>query len=145
MAKLSSIDLASDPLAAPYIKEEVVTVRFARQDGALISREGLNHYQVSDALITGSTGDEWVVSRARFEAKYAVLPPGQAGEEGRYGARPVPVLARQMSEPFSIARSAGGDILAGLAKDWLLQYAPGDFGIVENARFQQVYRLASQR
>ena len=37
-------------------------------------------------------------------------------------------------------RAHGGDLLRGAALDWLLQYAPGDYGIVENARFQAVYR-----
>jgi hypothetical protein len=45
-----------------------------------------------------------------------------------------------MDQPFSIARCAGGDLLTGEANDWLLQYAPGDYGVVENARFQRVYR-----
>ena len=45
-----------------------------------------------------------------------------------------------MVEAFSLARSSGGDVLHGLAHDWLLQYAPGDFGIVEDARFRRVYR-----
>jgi hypothetical protein len=45
-----------------------------------------------------------------------------------------------MGHDFTIARSAGGDLLRGLANDWLLQYAPGDYGVVENARFARVYR-----
>ena len=52
----------------------------------------------------------------------------------------MPVLAKQMRERFSIARSAGGDVLRGEAGDWLLQYAPGDYGIAEDARFRRVYR-----
>jgi hypothetical protein len=39
-----------------------------------------------------------------------------------------------------LERSAGGDVLRGAAQDWLLQYAPGDYGIVEKARFEAVYR-----
>lgn len=93
-----------------------------------------------DALITGSTAGRWSVSRDRFDAKYSPLLPAQAGKDGRYRARPLPVLAKQMSEEFSLARSSGGDVLHGLAQDWLLQYAPGDFGVVENDRFQTVYR-----
>jgi hypothetical protein len=62
------------------------------------------------------------------------------GEDGSYAARPVPVLARQITEPFSAERSAGGDRLYGKAGDWLLQYAPGDFGVAEQERFAQVYR-----
>lgn len=86
-----------------------------------------------------STGDRWSMSRARFDAKYQSLPPLPHGSDGRYQARPLPVLARQISEPFTVARSAGGDLLRGLARDWLLQYAPGDYELIENARFQQVY------
>jgi len=58
----------------------------------------------------------------------------------QFRAKRVPVLARQMHEPFMISRRAGGDVLEGAAFDWLLQYAPGDYGIVENARFSRVYR-----
>jgi hypothetical protein len=106
----------------------------------LISREGPNSYRADDALITGSTGDRWSVSRDRFDAKYIPVAPVEAGEDGRYRSKPLPVLARQIGEAFTLARSSGGDVLQGQAQDWLLQYAPGDFGIIENARFQRVYR-----
>ena len=89
--------------------------------------------------MTGSTGDRWSVSRDRFDARY--LPEGMAmGKPGPYRNRPASVLARQMDQAFSVARSAGGDVLAGHAGDWLLQYAPGDFGVVDRARFERVYR-----
>ena len=139
METLLHPNLASDALAAQYIKDETVDVVFADQEGSLQSREGINHYCTGDALITGSTGDRWTVSRDRFDAKYEAL--GSNAEAPRsYRAKPVRVWARQMEVPFMIARCAGGDLLAGLAKDWVLQYAPGDYGVVENARFLRVYR-----
>jgi hypothetical protein len=140
MLALQDIDLATDPAAARYVKTEIVAVEFARQDGELISLEGPNRYRAGDALVTGSTGSRWSVSRDRFEAKYEAVPPTTAGDDGSYRARPVPVLARQMAEAFTAARSAGGDLLRGNAGDWLLQYAPGDFGVAGQARFAQVYR-----
>lgn len=140
MIEFSNIDLGRDSAARSYVKDEVVDVVFAVAAGELISREGPNRYAAGDALVTGSTGDRWSVSRERFDAKYLALPPLQAGRDGRYRARPVPVLAKQVAEGFSIARRAGGDLLTGKAQDWLLQYAPGDFGIVEDARFRRVYR-----
>ncbi len=73
-------------------------------------------------------------------AKYEAVSPTQLGEDGRYAARPVPVLARQIAEPFTAARSAGGDRLHGKAGDWLLQYGPGDFGVAEQERFARIYR-----
>jgi hypothetical protein len=142
MIELKNLDLRSDAAAQRVVKDETVTVEFAADDGELMSLEGPNRYARADALITGSTGDRWVVSRDRFDAKYvpadATLPHGEAGA---YRNRPAVVLARQMSEPFSLARSAvGGDVLHGIAGDWVMQYAPGDYGVVQAARFAKVYR-----
>ncbi len=141
LAPLENVDLAADKTAAQYIKDELVNVTFATADGQLISREGPNQFRRGDALITTANFDKWSVSRNRFDAKYAPLPPLNNGDNGSYKSKPIAVLAKQMPHPFTIARSKGGDVLQGLAHDWLLQYAPGDYGIVGNDRFQQVYRL----
>ncbi|SIT42323.1 conserved hypothetical protein [Paraburkholderia piptadeniae] len=144
MLELKNIDLLADPAAQRVVKDETVTVQFAQADGELMSLEGPNRYAHGDALITGSTGDRWVVSRERFDAKYLPADAGIAhGDAGSYRNRPAVVLAKQMSEPFSLARSAqGGDVLKGTAGDWIMQYAPGDYGVVHAARFAKVYRLA---
>lgn len=139
MLELGTIDLTADPSAARYVKTEIVAVTFAQQAGELLSREGPNRYQAGDALITGSTGSRWSVSRHRFDAKYEAVLPTLAWQDGRYRARPIAILAKQIAEPFSAARSAGGDVLRGSPGDWLLQYGPGDFGIAEHSRFMQVY------
>lgn len=143
MQVLGIIDLAVDPAAAHYVKDETVAVVFARAAGEILSREGPNRYATGDALVTGSTGDRWSVTRDRFDAKYLPVSPTLAGQDGRHRSRPVPVLAKPMGEAFCIARSAGGDLLRGHAGDWLLQYAPGDFGVVEAERFAKVYRRQS--
>ncbi|MGE0114299.1 MAG: PGDYG domain-containing protein [Steroidobacteraceae bacterium] len=135
------IDLRNDAQARTYLKQEIVRVSFAGAAGAIQSREGLNHYAAGDALITGSTGDCWSVSRERFDAKYLPVAGTEHGQNGQYQNRPIPVLAVQQTQAFSVARSTGGDVIHGQAGDWLMQYAPGDHGIVENAKFQRVYRL----
>jgi len=140
MQILQHIALEADASAARYVKAEIVEVSFATVEGELISREGPNRYQIGDALICGSTGDRWSVSAARFDAKYAAILPTLPGRDGQYRARPVPVIAKQMAEPFALSRSEGGDILHGAAGDWMIQYSPGDFGIVEQQRFARVYR-----
>jgi hypothetical protein len=139
MIELKNLDLRSDAAAQRVVKDETVLVEFAAGAGELMSLEGPNRYAPRDALVTGSTGDRWVVSR---DAKYV---PAEAalihGEPGPYRNRPAVVLARQMNEPFSLARSAaGGDVLRGTAGDWVMQYAPGDYGVVQAARFAKVYR-----
>lgn len=138
--RLENIRLEGDPSAQNFVKHERSYVRFAAEVGVIESREGANKYVIGDALITGSTGDQWVVSRNRFDQKYQAVPPVMHGEDGYYDNIPMPVLAKQIAEPFTIARSAGGDWISGEPMDWLIQYAPGDFGIVQNAKFQAVYR-----
>jgi hypothetical protein len=134
-------DLEADPLACRAVKDECVDVRFAATAGSLQSAVGDNVYAAGDALVTGSTGDSWCVARARFDAKYRPMPPTVAGEAGRYRDLPVTILAKRMAGAFTVVRRPGGDILRGVAGDWLVQYAPGDHGIVARARFDRVYRL----
>lgn len=143
MIELTQLDLRTDANAQRVVKDETVAVAFAAEPGELMSLEGPNRYARGDAIITGSTGERWVVSRERFDAKY--LPADAAlahGESGAYRNRPAVVLAKRMAEPFTIARSAGGDRLTGDAGDWVMQYAPGDYGVVKAERFAKVYRLA---
>ena len=141
MTELKNIDLRQHAHAQRVVKDETVSVAFAAVEGELMSLEGPNRYRVGDALITGSTGDRWCVSRDRFDAKYDPVPPAVHGASGNYRNRPVTVLAKRMHEPFSVARMASGDCLRGEAGDWLIQYGPGDHGVVERSRFERVYRL----
>ena len=139
---LTDIDLTQDAAAGAFVKDEIVEVVFATDAGVCISREGPNHFAPGDALITAANGDKWSVARDRFDHKYAPIAPCGAGSNGTDQARHIAVLAKPMPMPFSIARRAAGDVLHGQAGDWLLQYAPGDFGVAENARFVRVYRRA---
>jgi len=140
MLKLSQPDLATDSAARRVVKNEAVAVEFAAAAGELMSLEGPNRFATGDAIVTGASGERWVVSRERFDAKYAPEGGIAQGEPGTYRNKPSVVLAKQMHEPFSIARSAAGDVLTGEAGDWVMQYAPGDYGVVKAARFAKVYR-----
>jgi hypothetical protein len=138
---INNPDLTADPAARRAVKSERVSVEFADMAGELVSGVGVNRYLAGDALITGSTGDRWSVSRDRFDAKYDPEPPTVRGNSGHYRNRPATVLAKRLDKPFTVARMVGGDALYGDAGDWLIQYAPGDYGIVESTRFKRVYRL----
>jgi PGDYG protein len=137
---IMEIDLSADGSASRYAKHEFVDVVFAAENGFLQSREGVNHYAKGDALIAGSTGDCWSVTRDRFGARYAAVAPTRAGENGRYVSIPIPVWAVQIAENFSVARCRGGDVIQGNAGDWLLQFAPADHGVVAAMKFAKVYR-----
>ena len=138
---LDAPDLEADIEAVWAVKDEVLTVEFAVAAGTLESAVGTNRYEPGDAILTGSTGDRWCVSRGRFDAKYRAEPPTLAGHPGRYRNLPVAVRAKRMAVPFKVARTAGGDLLSGAAGDWLMQYARGDHGVVAAARFDSVYRV----
>ncbi|WP_250534092.1 PGDYG domain-containing protein [Caballeronia sp. AZ10_KS36] len=140
MLELAQPDLSNDPVARRVVKNEAVAVEFAAAAGELMSLEGPNRYAAGDAIVTGASGERWVVSRERFDAKYTPEGGIVHGEPGTYRNRPSVVLAKQMQEPFSIARSAAGDVLTGEPGDWVMQYAPGDYGVVKAARFLKVYR-----
>lgn len=143
MIELTQLDLRDDAAAQRVVKDETVTVAFAAEPGELMSLEGPNRYARGDAIITGSTGERWVVSRERFDPKYLPAVADLAhGEPGAYRNRPTVVLAKRMDEPFTIVRSTGGDRLTGAAGDWVMQYAPGDYGVVKAERFAKVYRQA---
>lgn len=132
-------DFTADPAVIRVVKNEVVVVEFAADAGLLQSAVGPNHYAAGDAVLTGSTGDRWCVSRDRFDAKYRPCDGQEPGTNGRYRNIPVPVLAKQIHTAFCIARTPGGDVLHGDAGDWAVQYGPGDYGLVERTRFALVY------
>ena len=83
----------------------------------------------------------WSVSRDRFDARYEPASASAAitGRDGAYRNKPLPVLALQILEWFTLKRSAGGDTLKGKPGDWLIQYAPGDYGIVDQDKFRRLY------
>jgi hypothetical protein len=140
---IEHLDLANDPAAQRVVKNETVLVQFAAEAGELMSLEGPNRYQPGDALLTGSTGERWVVSRDRFDEKYLAQDGIAHGAAGAYRNKPVVVLAKQMHAAFSIARTEAGDVLHGDSGDWVMQYAPGDYGVVKAARFAKVYSVAA--
>lgn len=143
MIELNNIELRTDPDAQRVIKDETVMVEFAVCAGSLTSLEGPNQYQPGDALLTSSAGERWVVSRERFDAKYEPASDWLArGQPGAYRNQPNVILAKQMHAAFTVVRTAGGDQLHGAAGDWIMQYAPGDYGVVQAQRFQRVYRRA---
>ena len=139
--KLANPRLTTDDGACWAVKDEVVSVEFAAAPGMLKSAVGSNRYAAGDALLTGSTGDRWCVSRDRFDEKYQPEAPTLRGQQGRYRNCPLPVLAKRMAVAFTVVRSPGGDLLRGNAGDWLVQYAPGDHGVVAAGRFDSVYRV----
>lgn len=141
-ADVTGVDLERDPAGGWYRKRPLpVAVEFAAMAGTVQTLEGAVRYDAHDALLTGVEGERWPVARARFDATYVAVAPTQPGEAGRYLKHPQRVRARRMDAAFCV-RIRGGDVLSGGAGDWLLQYAPGEHGIVLARVFAATYDAA---
>lgn len=106
--------------------------------------EGLVHAKAGDAIVTGTAGETWRVSRARFPHKYRPVPPLRAGEPGAYLSLRNRILALQMHSPFEVALADGISHLTGRAGDWLVDYGDGSFGIVTQPIFATTYEILDE-
>ena len=140
MKDYTGVDVSAQPAARRVMKKNTpVAVRFARQAGVLQTLEGAVAYKARDALLTGSLGEEWPVSREHFLQSYEPLPPTRAGRAGLYTKRRLPVWAMQAPDFFSVRLAGGKGVLNGAPGSWLVQYGPGDYGVVRADIFAAAY------
>ncbi len=134
-------DIAAHPGRVRVMKKNSAPVRarFAPDAGVMATREGPVAYRAGDALLTGPAGEQWPVARSRFMDTYVPLPPAVAGGDGLYVKKNLPVWALRMAEPFRVAIAGG--VLSGLPGDWLVQYAPAEYGVVAASIFASTYAV----
>ena len=121
--------------------EHEIDVRFTPVACTVQTSEGMVHAAPGDAIITGTAGEHWRVSRARFADKYRPVPPTVAGESGRYVSLPNRILAVPMTEPFEVLLADGVSRLTGRPGEWLVDYGDGSLGIVSEAIFATTYEI----
>ena len=121
--------------------EREIDVRFTPIACTVQTSEGLVHALPGDAIITGSSGEHWRVSRARFADKYRPAAATAAGEPGRYVSLPNRIMAVPMTEPFDVLLADGISRLNGRAGEWLVDYGDGSLGIVAPTIFAATYEI----
>ena len=121
--------------------EREIDVRFTAVDCTIETPEGVVHARPGDAIITGTAGERWRVSRARFADKYRPVPPTVAGEAGRYVSLPNRILAVPMTESFDVLLADGVSRLHGRPGEWLVDYGDGSLGIVSEDIFASTYSI----
>jgi hypothetical protein len=137
-----SSTISDDPRCVQACKlEREVQVRFASAACTVQTREGVVHAKPGDAILTGSAGEHWRVSRARFAQKYRPVAPTLAGEPGPYLSFPYRIQALPMRESFEVLLADGTSRLAGRPGDWLVDYGDGSLGIVAPAIFATTYKI----
>ena len=137
-----SAAVSGDPrcLRARKLEREI-GVRFADMSCTVQTTEGTVHALPGDAIITGTAGEHWRVSRAHFGEKYRPVPPTEAGTAGRYVSRPNRILALPMIQPFEVLLADGISRLRGRPGDWLVDYGDGSLGIVSEMIFATTYEI----
>ena len=138
-------DLTADPRAL-YVRKRPLPVRvvFASVDGVCETLEGPVQYRRCDAILTGSRGEHWPVSRDSFLGSYEPLPPTSAGQDGSYRKRPLTVLALRLDRAMAVPVGWQNDPLQAHPGDWLLRYADGSHGVVNDAIFRDTYEPTEQ-
>jgi hypothetical protein len=121
--------------------EREIDVRFTPVACTVKTSEGVVHAAPGDAIITGTAGEHWRVSHARFADKYRPVPPTVAGESGRYISLPNRILAVSMMEPFEVLLADGISRLNGRPGEWLVDYGDGSLGIVSPEIFATTYEI----
>lgn len=121
--------------------EHEIDVRFTPVACTVQTSEGLVHAAPGDAIITGTAGEHWRVSRARFPDKYRPVPPTVAGESGRYLSLPNRIQAVPMTQAFEVLLADGLSRLSGRAGEWLVDYGDGSLGIVSADIFATTYEI----
>ncbi|HEY5263784.1 MAG TPA: PGDYG domain-containing protein [Steroidobacteraceae bacterium] len=134
--------ISADPrrVTARKLQREI-DVRFTAAACTVQTPEGLVHAAPGDAIITGTAGEHWRVSRARFPEKYRPVPPTVAGEAGRYVSLPNRIVAVPMTDAFEVLLADGVSRLRGRAGEWLVDYGDGSLGIVSPAIFATTYEI----
>ncbi len=137
------LDPARDPRVRVARKRALrVAVHFASAASRLATAEGTIAVSPGDAIIDDGNGRQWAVERARFDARYAAVPPVMAGETGTYVSLPADARALPMDVPFRVRFADGLSELEGRAGDWLLDYGDGSLGVVAADVFTHSYELA---
>jgi hypothetical protein len=116
-----------------YKKSVALDFKFAEEDQVVETAEGQVPCKTGDAVLTGTRGERWPISRAKFESTYDF-----DSETGTCWKKMHKTLALRMESQFTV-KDSRGDPLNGNPGDWLVQYSRGDFGIVKGEIFGETY------
>lgn len=118
-------------------------VKFANSAGTAETREGKVQFIAGDAILTGVEGETWPIEREKFLATYEEKPPTIFGLDGEYVKRPMRVLCLKVNDTLEIPLDGERGTLRAEPGDYLIQYHPGDLGVVGETIFHKSYQVLS--
>jgi len=128
-------DVSQDPDGFKTAKKPIpLEFRYAEADETIETKEGPVGANAGDAIMTGTEGEQWPIPAEKFAQTYNDLGDGTAAKKN------IPVFAKQMMVPFKVKVSWSNDLLQGAPGDYLVQYGPGDYGVVGREIFAKTYK-----
>ena len=132
----NEIELTNDPSAQQVQKKAIpLQFRIAEQPETVQTLEGSVEAPAGAYIMTGTKGENWPIPADKFKETYDIIDDQTASKKA------IPVPAKQMQEDFFVTVSWSPDKLQGKPGDWLVQYGPGDYGVVEAGIFDETYDL----
>ena len=130
----NEIDLNADPSAQKVQKKAIpLEFRVAEQPETIETLEGSVEAPAGAYIMTGTKGENWPIPGDKFKETYDIVSDTTASKKA------IPVPGKQMQEDFFVTVSWSPDKLNGKPGDWLVQYGPGDYGVVEAGIFDETY------
>ena len=136
-------ELSEDSDAIETFKKPLpLHFRIADREETIETKEGPVTAQGGDYIMTGTEGENWPIPAAKFEETYDILSTyDKEPVKGEAAKKKIIVFAKQMSEPFQVKVSWSSDLLSGDPGDYLVQYGPGDYGVVGKEIFEKTYEV----
>jgi len=135
----NEIDLNADPGAQKVQKKAIpLEFRVAEQPETIETLEGSVEAPAGAYIMTGTKGENWPIPGDKFKETYDIVSDTTASKKA------IPVPGKQMQEDFFVTVSWSPDKLNGKPGDWLVQYGPGDYGVVEAGIFDETYDLLGE-
>ena len=132
----NEIDLTIDPGAQQVQKKDIpLQFRIAEQPETIETLEGPQPAAVGAYIMTGTKGENWPIPKDEFEKNYNIIGDNTAAK------KPLPIPGKQMQEDFFVTPTWSPNKLHGKPGDWLVQYEPGNYGVVEASIFDETYDL----
>lgn len=131
-------DLSNDPASFKCFKKPIpLEFRIAQGPEQVKTKEGPVDAKAGDYIMTGTKGENWPIPGDQFN--YDILT--QDGNTGTAAKKKIIVSAKEMNEPFEVKVSWSSSTLKGKPSDYLVQYGPGDYGVVDREIFEETYSM----
>jgi hypothetical protein len=114
-------------------------VTFSKKSQIIETLEGNVACSAGDAIVTGSKGETWPVTREAFFRKYVPMRGLLAGDDGQYTKRLAFVQVRQLDREETIELSDGRGTVTGQTGDWCLTYGIGNQAFIRSDIFSETY------